>query len=455
MKLRDLLPRTRRRALVLGAVVLVLAAAVIVPLALRSRPPESADWSLPPNLAHSNVVIGDRLKAGIELVADTQPVVSDDPAAAQEVADAEQGLSIALLQQLAKNAGDGNVSVSPASLAFALAMLQNGAAGKTAQETRSVLHSDLSTEQQDVGFAALTAAWHDAADAGDITLDSANSLFLQRNFPVQPGFLGALKTYFDAGTWEVDYENQLSDAIDTINAWTSEKTHGKIKKLFEDGTLDASTVAVLANAVYFKAAWAAPFDPDDSRAGTPFHSPSGPTTPTFMTRADEQMSVAQGTGYQAVELPYRGGRFAALAVMPTAGTLDDFVARLDPDQLGQIGDALHATDARLYLPRFTTESNLALNGTLSDLGMPTAFTSKADFSALSRLPTQIQAVEQRVYLAVGEKGTEAAAATGVAMTTSGASLGPSTIVTFDHPFLFLVRDTATGAILFASLVQSP
>jgi len=454
MNLRQWWPPTRRRALVVGAVVLLIAVAVVVPLTLRSDPPESADWELPPSLAHSDVVIGDRLKDGIELVADAKPLTADDPAAAQRVATGELGLSVSLLRHLAEDASTTNVSVSPASLALALAMLQNGAAGDTAREIRDVLQTDgLSTVEQDAGYAALTAAWRDAADDGDITLDSANSLFLQRDFPVKPAFLGALKSYFDAGVWQVDYESQLADAIDTINAWTSENTHGKIKELFEHGQLDASTVAVLANALYFHAAWSAPFDPADSHEGD-FHGAAGDSRPTFMAQTGDDLPWATGDGYQAVELPYRGDRFAALAVMPTSGTLPDFVAHLTPARLSAIASALHDGRATVSLPTFTTDSALSLADLLARLGMPDAFTDEADFSGLSRVPTRIAAVEQRVYLAVGEKGTEAAAATGADMAVSGAVAAGAELV-FDHPFLFLVRDTVTGAILFASLVQHP
>jgi len=174
----------------------------------------------------------------------------------------------------------------------------------------------------------------------------------------------------------------------------------------------------------------------------------------FMTQDGGTLPWAVGDGYQAVQLPYTGGRFAALAVMPTRADLGRFVAGLTPHRLAGIVAALHTgTAARVALPRFTTTSSINLAGTLGALGMPEAFTSAADFSALSSRPTQIQAVEQRVYLAVGEKGTEAAAVTGIAMQATSAS--PAIPLTFDHPFLFLVRDTLTGAILFASLVQNP
>lgn len=445
--------RGRRVWVAGGVVVAAVAAGVLVPT-LTTSPGTRPSTDCCPPVAGPGVVVGDRFEDGVELVSDAQPKTVSDPAAIGPVATAEQSLSLALLRELEKGVGPGNVSVAPASLAVALGMLQNGAAGTTLAQIKEALHGGgLTTEQQNAGLAALAAAWEQAAADGHITLNSANSLFLQRGFPVEPGFLAALKSAYDAGTWQVDFAHQMSGAIDTINAWTSQQTHGKITKLFEDGQLDDKTVAVLANAVYFRAAWSQPFDPHESSTGV-FHSPSGQTRPTFMTQASGTLPWAVGDGYQAVQLPYTGGRFAALAVMPTTGSLSQFVAGLTPDRLAGIAAALHTgTPAEVALPRFTTTSSIDLARTLAALGMPEAFTSRADFSALSPEPTQIQAVQQRVYLAVGEKGTEAAAVTGIGMQATSAVAGKS--LRFDHPFLFLVRDTTTGAILFASLVQNP
>jgi serpin B len=440
--------RRRRRWSIAGTAAVLAAAAVVVPVVAW---PSSSG---PVTAAH--VTVGARLGDGLQLVADEHPAPLD-PASTGPVARAEQALTVSLLRQLVAHppeGGDGNLSTSPASLAIALAMLQNGAHGATLDQIRKTLHSvGLSTEQQDAGWQALTAAWEQAAAAGKITLSSANSLFVQKGFPIRPAFLSALGSYYGSGVWQVDFDNHVDAAIDTINQWTSQQTHGKITKLFEDGQIDRSTVAVLANAIYFKAAWSRPFDPATSYPGT-FYGSSKQSTPTFMEQTGSTLPWAVGDGYQAVELPYTGGRFAALAVMPTAGSLARFVAGLSPDRLAGIAAALHTgAPAKVALPRFTTTAALDLKATLRALGMPVAFTDGADFPALSPVPTKIQAVEQRVYLAVGEKGTEAAAATGIAMQPVSAIAGTS--LTFDHPFLFLVRDTRTGAVLFASLVQNP
>lgn len=443
--------RVRRRAGLVGAGVIVVAAAVLVPLLTTG----SSTSRTPAKLAvEPGVKVGAKLGSGVQLVADSHPVATADAAAAAQVATAEQSFSIALLKQLDTTSTDANLSVSPASLALALAMLQNGARGSTLAEMQKTLRTTgLSTQQQDSGWSSLVSSWDTSAAADKIAFTSANSLFVQTGFPITQPFLAALGEYYNAGTWQVDFAGQLAKALKTINAWTAQQTHDKITKLFEPGQLDSSTVAVLANAVYFKAPWQMPFDPGQSKPGD-FYSPTGTTHPTFMTSFPEAARAVIAPSYDAAQLPYTNGRFAALAIMPTSGSLSSFVTGLNPGRLTQIATSLAGHLATVTMPRFTTTSSNDLGDVLATLGMPTAFSSSADFTGMSPAAPFVQAVEQRVYLKVNEAGTEAAAVTGVQMIESGI-VGKISHVTLDRPFLFLIRDTKTGAILFASEIQNP
>jgi serpin B len=166
------------------------------------------------------------------------------------------------------------------------------------------------------------------------------------------------------------------------------------------------------------------------------------------------LRVASTGDYQALQLPYTGGRFAALAIMPTHGSLRDFVHSLAPDSIASIAGAVRTVPgAAVELPRFTTTSTLDLVPTLKSLGMTDAF-ANANLSGLSPVSTAVDQVVQRVYIGVGEKGTTAAAVTGIAVAES-MGMAPSLQIVLDHPFLFLVRDTQTGTILFASEIQDP
>ncbi|MCL2781220.1 MAG: serpin family protein, partial [Actinomycetia bacterium] len=336
---------------------------------------------------------------------------------------------------------------------------QNGAKGATLTQMQAALRaSGLTTEQQNAGWQALLASWAEDAKADGISFNAANAYFGQVGAPVNPAFLSTLGQYYDAGVWQVDFADQLKAAADTINAWADQQTNGKIKKLFDARDLDPQTLAVLANAVYFKAAWADPFVTDNS-APADFHTPSGITRPTFMNSTGTTATGVITPDYQAAQLPYTGDRFAATIIMPTTESLSSFVSALTPADLAKITSALDpattgASQAVLSLPRFTTTSDLTLNQALIDLGMPDAFGPAADFTAMSPLASHISLVKQMVYLSVTEQGTEAAAVTGIAVAGMGA-MAPPLVITVDHPFLFLIRDTQTGAILFAAEITDP
>jgi serpin B len=259
--------------------------------------------------------------------------------------------------------------------------------------------------------------------------------------------------YFEAGAWQVDFQRNLSDAVQAINTWVDGHTNGKITKLFNEGDIDSTTLLVLANAVYFKATWQYAFDPaytvprsfqlsDGSDVSVPFMS---------IDAGGTALRNASTTAYDAVQLPYAGGRFAALVVMPKQQNLTSFVGSLTVPRLAKIVDSLSPQGMPVRLPRFTATTYTKLNEPLAAMGMPTAFNGGANFSAMSPQPMCVQTVAQRDYLRVDEKGTEAAAVTGVGM--SAVSARPT--ITFDHPFLFLVRDTKTGTIMFAAQVQNP
>lgn len=441
--------RRRRRArtgIATGVIVVTAAAFVVVP-----RLGDSGSGPAPPLAPLAGgVEQGAHLGSAVELVSKTAPLATADPSAVASVASAEQDFTTALLKQVATNATD-NVSVSPASLALALAMLQNGAHGRTQTEIASTLHTpSLDPAAVDEGWAGLVSSWTRAAKDAGIEFSSANSLWQQRGLALRKEFMAALARYYASGVWQVDFARHMGDALSAMNEWTSQHTHGKITKLFD--ALDSSTLLVLANAVYFHAAWQTPFDPSRSDPGQ-FVGPDGTrATVTFMS-GDRPVSSASTSAYRAAQLPYRGGRFAALAIMPLRGSLSDFVAGLDGGTLAGIASSLTA-QSTVKLPRFTTTSTTDLKPVLPAMGMPTAFSDGADFSAMSTTPMKIGQAIQRVFLKVGEKGTEAAAVTGIAMVPTSGYL-PAEQITFDHPFLFLIRDTKTGAVLFASAVNKP
>jgi serpin B len=413
------------------------------------EPPPSAG----PQPSHPFPVAA-RTGSADQLVAAVKPAPAKaDPGVAAAVATAEEGFGLRLLAAASQANPSGNLTVSPLSLDLGLTMLENGAGGGTLSEiSRTLGAGSLAVARQDQGWAGLMTTLERQSTADQVAFDSANSLWLQKDFPMNASFMSALAQYFATGVWQVDFAQALAAANSAINAWVSQQTHGRITKLFAPGVLDPGTLLVLANAVYFHAGWQTPFDASRSEP-SPFYLPGGGTaTAVFMDGLASQEAITPH--YAVARLPYTGGHYEADVIMPTGEALDGFAANLTPHQLASI-IASAREPGRVLLPRFTTSNYLPLNAILSAMGMPTAFTSGANFSAMTTRSVQVQSVVQRDFVSVGEKGTEAAAATGISIEPSAAEVSPQSPVVFDHPFLFLVRNVDTGTLLFAGRVNNP
>ena len=434
--------RTMTRRSLFGLAGLVAAGGVADALWPRGT---SGDHGSQPG-AVSGVHVNDRSGPAVQLVSNARPLPADSHAIGP-ISTAEQLFTLDLLR--AMPADTSNLVLSPSSLAIALAMLQLGARGRTAAEIATVLHtSDLSAQQQAVGWAALTAL--QTAGAGSV-LESANSVWQQRGLRLQRQYMAGLKQYFDAGVWQVDFARNMNGALSALNQWVALHTHNKITKLFNPGDLDPSTVLVLANAEYFKADWQYKFDRSATRPA-PFHRADGSSVTVPFMHYSGKVAMVTNSRFMAAQLPYAGFRFAAQVIMPTQGSLPDLLKTLTQTDLASIANTEPAGQGDVIMPRFTAQTYTKLVPALQQLGMHTAFTDAADFSAMcSTTALKVETVVQRDYLKVDEDGTEAAAVTGVGMQPTAARVP----VPFDHPFLFLVRDTLTGAVLFAGQIQDP
>jgi serpin B len=374
------------------------------------------------------------------------PSVAPTPGAATEAF----GLDLLAAQR------PGNVVLSPDSVATALAMTGTGASGRTAAQIAETLHLRGPAAFKAIGNLQRTIAAEQAAAAeGDPkapTLEMANGLFLQQGFPLGPAFLSGLQRHFGAAPETVDFAGNLSGSREAINSWVSDRTKGIIPELF--GSLPAETRLVLANAIYLKAAWRYPFERRDTRPA-PFYSPAGSTQAEFMHQL-ERLRYGSGRGYKAVELPYRASTLSLLVVLPRKGSLVALQRRLGGGGLARVARNLSPEMVDLSLPRFHLTTKVSLGATLKSLGMPLAFSDDADFSRMTTAERlKIGLVEHAADLAIDEEGTVAAAATGVGVVA--VSGPPPATATFNanRPFLFFVRDSSTGAVLFAGRLTSP
>lgn len=401
----------------------------------------------------------------VELAVSTVARAQPDPATLAGAADSVRAFTADLYRRQAGADATGNLVSSPYSVAVALAMTRNGAAGATAREMDAVLHAPAGgLTRYDAGLNTLQRTLESRAgrrrradgSAATITLDVANSLWGQVGFTWRGPFLDALARYYGTGMRQVDYVRAAEPARAKINTWTSGQTHGKIPDLIPSGVLDEYTRLVLVNAIYLKAPWETPFV-KGATAPAPFTRLDGSTidVPMMTADSDATLGYASGPGWRAVDLPYAGGQLAMGVIVPDQGRFAEVERALDAAALRGALTRFRPTSVQLRLPRWTVRSTASLREILSALGMPTAFSDGADLSAMSvadRL--KISAVLHQAFVAVDEQGTEAAAAT-AAVVRALAAPQPAVTLTVDRPFVFVVHDVATATPLFVGRVADP
>ena len=361
------------------------------------------------------------------------------------LAEADTAFGAQLLQQLQADAG-GNIALSPASIATALQMAYVGARGATATEMAATLHVDGMTPTQVAAAASrLLGELAPLAHDKDQLLDIVNTVWVQAGFPLTPAYDEMMRTGFGAGLRRTDF-GDAERARQAINAAVADATRQKIRDLIGRGQITGDTRLVLTNAIYLKAHWETPFEASETMPRA-FHRGDGSTVQASTMAQSGQLSYAQAPGYQAVRLPYAGGRLAMTVVVPT-GRDSGYPTTLA---------AFRPTEVQLWLPKFRFTWSHELSDALKSMGMRTSFTGDADFSGISTAePLQVSFVQHQAFVDVNETGTEAAAATatGIAGTALRAPV-PGIAVHADHPFYFSITDTQTGLVLFLGHVADP
>jgi serpin B len=350
--------------------------------------------------------------------------------------------------------GAGNLVFSPASIGTALQMTLLGARGETAGQLAATLRL---AKPQDAAASLLeTCALLDSLAAGDLTLRAPNTVWVQSGLALQPDFTAALAQAACAQLRAADFIQAAGPARQQINDLIAEQTAGKITGLIPPGAISPATRLVLASAVYLKAAWTYPFPPGATQ-DAPFHPAPGDGQPVPTMRLRERLRYLRGDGYQVVELPYTGQRLGMVIVLPD-GPLAPVESRLTRDGLGGLLAGLATRQVTLALPRFRVTGQFSLGAVLAALGMPLAFTSRADFTGITTAqPVHISDVVHQAYLDVAEQGTEAAAATAVVIRAAARVMIPDPPVELivDRPFLFAITELASGLPLFLGRVTDP
>jgi serpin B len=353
----------------------------------------------------------------------------------------------------------GNLAFSPFSIETALAMTYAGAGGQTAAEMAKVLHLGDNTAATHTAYGALVQQILADGNAAGSELDNADALWGQQGYPFAPDFLQTLQSAYGSEIHSLDFQGAPEQARGTINDWVAQQTNNKILDLLPPGFVTNDTRLVLTNALYFNGDWAHAFDANDTQDGT-FTVAPGQTVKAPLMHQTADFLFGHQDGVETLEMPYAGGHLAMDVLLPdqTDG-LGALEAQLTPEHLAQWTAGLSEQAVDVTLPKFQVTGRFSLKNALSALGMPTAFSDAADFSGMNggTEALKIDGVVHQAYVAVGEKGTEAAAATGVGASPTAIAFNPQPPVVFraDHPFVYLIRDTSTNAVLFLGRVTDP
>lgn len=350
----------------------------------------------------------------------------------------------------------GNVFCSPFSISTALGMTATGAGSTTSDQMRKVLGLPDETNVTDRRYRGLMAAV--TAKGKPYELSTANAIWAQKGFPWRSEFKDRI-SHYGAGLRDADFAKQPDIERLAVNRWAEEQTNQRVKDLFKPGTINANTRMILANAIFFKGRWADEFNPKQTMP-MPFVQSDGNKADTPMMFRKGRFSLFTGDGYRVLTVPYQGNDLSMLIALPEkADGLQAVEKSLKVETLVKwASDAKLTNDLEVYLPKFKMETDYTLNDVLSSMGMPDAFdANKADFAGMHSSPERlfISLVVHKAFVEVNEEGTEAAAATGVAMARTAAPLTKPKIFKADHPFVFAIRHNNSGAILFLGRLAKP
>ncbi len=358
----------------------------------------------------------------------------------------------------ALRAEEGNLFYSPHSISVALTMTWGGARGETESQMAEVMRLSLDQEPCHRAINALAGALAEApqlapdVEGEPLQLDIVNSIFGRPDYSFEAEYLDLLARYYGAGLRLLDFVADPEAARAHINAWVADATRDRIDELLPQGSINSGTVLVLVNAIFFKASWVEPFDADRT-ADADFTGLDGETVQVPTMVGGGRLRAASTDSFEAVALPYVGGSAEMVVVAPAAGTFADFEAQL-AQHLPDAIDALDTHEVTLRMPKFEHRGKVGLTEVLQRMGMVLAFSDDADFSGINGVGgLMITDVVHDAFVKVDEEGTEAAAATAVVV---GETSAPEPLdVTIDRPFIFLIRHTRTGEILFLGRIVDP
>lgn len=369
------------------------------------------------------------------------------------LASANTRFGVALFQKVVANQPQANHFISPLSVSIALGMVYNGAAGETRAEMGKTLQvAGLDSAQ--FNQAQLTLRKRLMNQGSGVRVDLANALWAKKGVEFNPNFVKTNQDFFGARVTALDFADPVS--VQTINTWASENTQGKIPKVVNE--IDAQTLMILMNAIYFKGSWNTPFAKSET-AAKDFKQGNGQSKQAQMMRRYGKYRYLRDSEnqFQAVALPYGQDKTVNMYVFlpDPESSANALLSKLSGDSLSDWLGKFRSQDGEVLLPRFKMEYEASLNEPLKQMGMGPAFDeSRANFSELLKSKAFISQVKQNSFVEVNEEGTEAAAVTTVAVGATSVQL-PQEPFSFvaDHPFVYVIYDQTTRSVLFMGLLN--
>ena len=351
-----------------------------------------------------------------------------------------------------------NFVIAPFSISSALAMTYAGARGETQKQMATTLYFDPAQGRFHSGFGGYLNKLRDLTGEG-LELNIANSLWAQEDYPFRDAFFNRVEEHYGSLLYKVDFVGNREQVREDINDWVFEETREKIRDLIAPGVFTDDTRLVLVNAVHFFGPWMVEFDKELTRE-MPFHTHDGERIMTDFMFRTEELKYYQDDYLQALEIPYAGGNFSMMLMLPAENkSLKDIEQKLGALKLLEIMNGMTKTEVEAMIPRFEAETKTDLEDVLAEMGMPIAFSDRADFSGMTgEKDLKIDKVIHQAMIEVAEEGTEAAAATAVVIIRKTA-IDPEEeekiIFRADRPFLFMVKDNFYDSILFMGRVNKP
>ncbi len=352
------------------------------------------------------------------------------------------------------NKSQENLFFSPYSISTALAMTFAGARGNTEKQVAKVMHFHNNQKEFHPIYSDLTKHLNSLSEKGNVQLNIANSLWLQKGYKIKNEFLTITKDNYNSGLNQINFK-KTEKTRKLINAWVAENTNNKIKELLKIGILEPLTKLVLANAIYFKGDWKDCFK-ESSTKEQPFFISKKDSVMVPLMHKEAKYTYYSDSLCKVLKMPYKGNELSMIFLLPLKKHgLSELEENLTNENIYEWLNRGRRTKVIVDIPKFTITSEFELGKTLATMGMPEAFSNKANFTGITnKKDLKLSEVVHKAYIKVDEKGSEAAAATASGMLMMAM---PESEPEFraDHPFLFIIRDNHYGTILFIGRVMNP